>query len=73
MKLKRREKHVPHLMILKKCVNVSWIKSSQSRSNIRTQDLTLAMVSSMETRFANNGLLVSSSLPKASTTTVNTP
>jgi hypothetical protein len=73
MKIKREtEEYITYLTVLKKWLNVSSIRSSQSRSNIRTQDRTFATVSSMETLLANKGLSISSSLAKDCTTTVKT-
>jgi hypothetical protein len=73
MKIKREtEEYITYLTVLKKWLNVSSIRSSQSRSNIRTQDRTFATVSSIETLFANKGLSTSSSLAKDCTTTVKT-
>jgi hypothetical protein len=51
---------------------MSWIRSSNSRSNITTHDRTFATVSRIEALLAKEGLSVSSNFLKDSTIIENT-
>lgn len=67
-----KRRHVPYDIVAKKCLNMSHIRSSNSRSNITTHDRTFSTVSRIETLLPKEGISISSKFRKASTIIENT-